>query len=238
MSSSRHDNKKGGGNPTGRGDKRQSDGTNEINNRNNINNPQKMTLADYVSDYGMVADAFSLGATIRYMLTGVPPNISVDEFIAMESSPVVVVMRMIGKAIRGIRKKVGTKDGEAKKNNNYKKKRKNYRTNGEIPREAADLVRGLTHWDPRKRTTVREAKSYPWVASILNNPSGIGTCNARVTNDGKDNSSSVTSIEEPPSPQVGHGRVQFLRCALGNSNFGGGQQEGQFPSGQKVPEKC
>mmetsp|Transcript_6707 Transcript_6707/g.14665 ORF Transcript_6707/g.14665 Transcript_6707/m.14665 type:complete len:455 (+) Transcript_6707:159-1523(+) len=107
-------------------------------------------LAECVSDYGMVADAFSLGATIRYMLTGVPPHLAVDEFLAMQKSPVAVASKFVGKVTR----KVTGKE---------KKRGKRYRSVEELPPEAGQLIHSLTHWDQTKRTTVRGAKLFPWI---------------------------------------------------------------------------
>jgi hypothetical protein len=40
------------------------------------------TLIPFVSDYGLVADAFSVGSTARFVLTGVPPEENFNEFMA------------------------------------------------------------------------------------------------------------------------------------------------------------
>jgi len=109
-------------------------------------------LAECVSDYGMVADAFSLGATCRYMLTGVPPHIAVDEFIAMRKTPIAKMSKLVSKALKKV---IGKKDG----------RRKRYRSVNELPPEAGQLIHSLTHWDPSKRTTVRGAKLFPWIRS-------------------------------------------------------------------------
>ena len=41
--------------------------------------------------------------------------------------------------------------------------KKKYKRNDEIPCDASQLVRALTHWDPRKRVSVRSARLYPWI---------------------------------------------------------------------------
>ena len=107
-------------------------------------------LAECVSDYGMVADAFSLGATCRYMLTGVPPHIAVDEFIAMQKTPIAKVSKLASKALK---KMTGKKEVRGKK----------YRSVAELPPDAGQLIHSLTHWDPSKRTTVRGAKLFAWI---------------------------------------------------------------------------
>ncbi len=109
-------------------------------------------LAECVSDYGMVADAFSLGATCRYMLTGVPPHIAVDEFISLQKTPIAKMSKLVSKALKEL---TGKKTGREKR----------YRSVEELPPEAGQLIHSLTHWDPAKRTTVRGAKLFPWLRS-------------------------------------------------------------------------
>jgi serine/threonine protein kinase len=106
-------------------------------------------LSECVSDYGMIVDAFSTGATIRYMCTGIPPQISVDEFMQEKNSALKVFGRNLKKAI--------------KKDNDKRKKR--YRSNNELPSEAVRLILGMTHWNEKKRTSVRSARAYEWIAS-------------------------------------------------------------------------
>ncbi len=110
----------------------------------------KQPLSECVSDYGMIVDAFSTGATIRYMCTGAPPNVSVEEFILEKNSMINVLGRKIKKAV----------------NKDYANKRqKRYRYNKDLPPNAVRLILGLTHWNEKKRTTVRSARDYEWVNS-------------------------------------------------------------------------
>ena len=106
-------------------------------------------LGDAVSDYGMTTDAYSVGVTLRYMLTGVPPEESVSEFVARKNS-------MVSKLGRNFRKKIG-KDKD--------KRQKRYKFTSHLPREASKVVMGLTHWKETVRTTVRSARNYEWIKS-------------------------------------------------------------------------
>ena len=109
------------------------------------------TLASSVSDYGMIADAFSVGATARFVLTGVPPHESVDAFIANHKNP-------INKATRWI----GRKLGKAKS-----KPKKTYRSGSNLPPEALRLVKGLMQPNASMRTSVRDAMRYPYIYRVL-----------------------------------------------------------------------
>lgn len=111
------------------------------------------SLSEYVSLHGFTADAFSVGKTMVYMFTGVRPDQDVNEVIAMESSPIVMLCNLlcgVGKA---------DADGSALK--------VKYRPYSEIPKEVKAMMRGLTHRDPSERTTVRDARTDPYAADVL-----------------------------------------------------------------------
>lgn len=109
----------------------------------------EQALGDAVSDYGLTTDAYSVGVTLRYMLTGVPPEESISEFVARKNS-------MVSKLGRSFRKKIG-KDKD--------KRQKRYKFTSDLPREASKVVMGLTHWKESVRTTVRSARNYEWIKS-------------------------------------------------------------------------
>ena len=133
-------------------------------------------LSDYVSDYGMIVDAFSTGATIRYMVTGVPPHTSVDEFVQEKNSAINVLGRKIKKAVN---KKYATK------------RKKRYRSNQDLPSQVVRLILGLTHWNEKKRTTIRSARDYEWVAS----------------------SYSMKNAKDDDVSRITGGKLDFLKCA-------------------------
>mmetsp|Transcript_11379 Transcript_11379/g.24272 ORF Transcript_11379/g.24272 Transcript_11379/m.24272 type:complete len:450 (-) Transcript_11379:269-1618(-) len=118
------------------------------------------TLGACVSNYGMDADAFSVGATIRHMVTGVAPGIDVEDFIASKNQP-------IKKLARALKSRV-------KKGSNPKRIKK-YRLGEDLPGEVCDLVEILTFYNSRKRATVRSVTDHSWIklsASASSNGNG------------------------------------------------------------------
>eukprot|EP00957_Ditylum_brightwellii_P109655 8363818-Ditylum_brightwellii.AAC.1 len=83
----------------------------------------------------------------------------------MQSSPVAAMAKIVGKIAR----KALRKKGKEKKNDRAQKIKKRFKRGDELPKDAAILVRALTHWDPRKRVAVRAARSYPWAQQEENN---------------------------------------------------------------------
>mmetsp|Transcript_8779 Transcript_8779/g.11442 ORF Transcript_8779/g.11442 Transcript_8779/m.11442 type:complete len:268 (+) Transcript_8779:1-804(+) len=119
------------------------------------------TISSVVSDYGMVADAYSLGATIRYTLSGVPPHENIDEVIRKDKG-------IAGKFGRFLQKKKDKKNKGKEEQAAFKRK-KAYRPTSEFPSEASKLISGLTHWKPASRTTIRMARGYHYIDDVLEN---------------------------------------------------------------------
>jgi serine/threonine protein kinase len=82
------------------------------------------------------------------MVTGVPPQHNVDEYIASKNNPLKVMIRALKRRRQKIPKHI-----------------KQYRSSDDLPNDAKDLIRELTHYDSRKRATVRSATSHSWVLS-------------------------------------------------------------------------
>lgn len=99
------------------------------------------------SDYGMVADAYSVGTTISHLVTGIPPNMDDDEFIASKNS-------LIKKFARKMKKRLSDKGT---------KRAKKYRLRSGLPLDVIEVIRLLTHFDERRRCTVRFARSLIWI---------------------------------------------------------------------------
>jgi serine/threonine protein kinase len=114
------------------------------------------TLSEHISSYGLLVDAYSIGNTIKYMITGVPPDKDVSEAIAAQNHPIAKFGRFLGK-------KMG------KKNETDAKVRKvSYRSIPNSPPEVFRLIKGCTEFDAQKRTSVRMARLYyPWIDDVL-----------------------------------------------------------------------
>ena len=104
------------------------------------------TLSEFVSEYGLMVDAFSLGCTLRYMMTGVPPHQTVAEAIALQNS---CCAKLFG----------GKKDP--------KKREVEYRHLEELPAEVHRLITGLMDKNEKTRTSIRAAKRYVWISDVL-----------------------------------------------------------------------
>lgn len=100
---------------------------------------------------GCVGLGLSVGATIRHMVTGVPPDVDVDDFIASKNHPVRKLVRSLSKKVKG----------------GGKKRPKIYRTSLDLPMDVMDLIQGLTHYNPKQRATVRTCTRHPWIASAM-----------------------------------------------------------------------
>lgn len=92
----------------------------------------------------VVVDAYSVGAVLRHLLTGVPPDRVVRDFISQQrASPIEWLIRVV-KACAG-------------------KPVVHYRYLSELPEGVADLLSGLLDPSPRKRTTITQLCDHPWI---------------------------------------------------------------------------
>lgn len=108
-------------------------------------------LAESVSDYGLIADAYSIGATIKVLLTGVPADENEMEFMGSHDNPLLKVLTSIFSC--------GKKGG---------KRRKRYKWFDETPKAARDLVIKLTKPVYADRLTVPLARDEPWIKGGMN----------------------------------------------------------------------
>jgi len=175
--------------------KNSNDNTNNKEQQQQQQQQQQEPLTECVSDYGMIVDAFSTGATIRYMCLGIPPQISVDDFWQEKNS----MMRVLG---RKFKKAIGKKKNKDSANTTTKRKKK-YRTNNDLPSEAVGLILGMTHWNAKKRTTVRSARNYEWIASSYS-----------MKNDSIENKIQKNHPLSEADHHGGGAKLDFLKCAM------------------------
>ena len=112
------------------------------------------TISDYVADYGLLVDSYSMGHTIRYIMTGVQPGISVEDAMLQQSGGA------IGKLFSLCC---------GKKNSGDKQKRSvRYRSMDDLPGEILRLVGALTQISEKKRLSIRKARwNVPWIADVF-----------------------------------------------------------------------
>jgi len=113
------------------------------------------TLSRHVSNYGMMADAFSLGNTLQYMMTGVPPGHNVSEYIRNQNHPLALLFRCIASHCCANDEKVNAG--------------RTYQYHGwrDLPDEVSKLIRGMTHTDVSQRTSVRSARRYNYIRAVF-----------------------------------------------------------------------
>lgn len=109
------------------------------------------TFSKHQANYGLQVDAYSLGVLMRNALTGVPPNEDVRDFIALQNNPLLLLFRCCAK----------------KKSGSGEQREPQYRGWDQVPGEVLRLIKGLMHYDPQQRTTVRTARRYPWIDDVL-----------------------------------------------------------------------
>lgn len=105
------------------------------------------TIGHTVSEYGLLVDAYSLGCTLRYMMTGCLPHVCVKDAIARQKS---VIRKLITAFM-----------------NKDRKRQIQYRFEEDLPQNAQRLIFKMTENTESKRTSVRTARQYPWIADVL-----------------------------------------------------------------------
>ena len=106
---------------------------------------------EMVSDYGLIADAFSIGATVRVLLTGVPADASEMDFISSQDNLLINVARFLFSCGKG--------DG---------KRRKRFKFLNEVPKQARGLVTKLIKPNYAERISVPLAREEDWIKGGMN----------------------------------------------------------------------
>jgi serine/threonine protein kinase len=109
-------------------------------------------LTECVADYGMIVDAYSVGWTLRVILTGVPPNSTISQYMR----------KYDGKEVPEDIEQVGCCCFGRKVEKN-KKPPFRVRDTHQMPKGATLFISALTKMNPDDRLSVREAQNHPWI---------------------------------------------------------------------------
>jgi hypothetical protein len=113
------------------------------------------TISNYVADYGLLVDSYSMGHTIRYMMTGVQPGISVEDAIKHQQRAG-CIGNLFSPCFGG-------------GSSNEKQKRSvRYRSMEDLPGEIYRMIGALTQTSEKIRLSIRRARwGDPWIADVL-----------------------------------------------------------------------
>ena len=140
------------------------------------------TISNFVSEYGLLVDAYSLGCTIRYMMTGVQPHIRVESVVAERKSMGYRMGRWLGK-------KTGSIDKNARK--------KRIVLISDLPGDFQRLISAMTEKNQKSRMSVRSAKRCPYIYDVLENGDAP-------PNDQKDEIKYLSIVMKHVSPSTPH----------------------------------
>lgn len=111
-------------------------------------------LTECVADYGMIVDAYSVGWTLRVILSGVPPNSTISQYMRKyNGKEVEEEMEEIGCCCFG-----GGDGGEKPARPPFR-----VRDTDEMPKGATLFISALTKSNPEERMSIREAQNHPWI---------------------------------------------------------------------------
>jgi serine/threonine protein kinase len=112
-------------------------------------------LTECVADYGMIVDAYSVGWTLRVILTGVPPNSTISQYMKKyDGKEVSEEMEEVGCCCFG----GGTVDKPKEGKPPFR-----VRDTDEMPKGATLFISALTKANPEDRLSIREAQNHPWI---------------------------------------------------------------------------
>ena len=124
-------------------------------------------LTECVADYGMIVDAYSVGWTLRVILTGVPPSSTISKYMRKYhgQEPSTDLYDEVSCCCTFL---FGSPDEDDAKNSDEENKSKvkpNFRVRDtdEMPRQATLFISSLTKKDPEERMSIRQAQLHPWV---------------------------------------------------------------------------
>jgi serine/threonine protein kinase len=112
-------------------------------------------LTECVADYGMIVDAYSVGWTLRVILSGVPPNSTISQYMKKyNGKEVSEEMIEVGCCCFG--------GGGAASLSDVRPPFR-VRDTDEMPKGATLFISALTKPNPEERMSIREAQNHPWI---------------------------------------------------------------------------
>ena len=127
-------------------------------------------LTECVADYGMIVDAYSVGWTLRVILTGVPPNQTISKYMRKYhgQEPSVEIFDEVVCCCPFLFSGGGgggsdDADNDDKSTKSKEKPSFRVRDTDEMPQEATLFISSLTKKDPEERMSIRQAQLHPWI---------------------------------------------------------------------------
>ena len=117
-------------------------------------NKPNAALTECVADYGMVVDAYSVGWTLRVILTGVPPNSTISNYMRKHHGRE-IIEEDVEVGCCGC---FGETSDAAKTTSVFR-----VRDPDQMPKTATLFISELTKMNPDQRMSVREAQNHPWI---------------------------------------------------------------------------
>lgn len=116
------------------------------------------TISNYVADYGLLVDSYSMGHTIRYMMTGVRPGMSIEDIISQQQRGV------------WVKKLFSLCLGKSNSTDKNKKQKRSVRVRRieDLPGDFHLLIEALTQLSEENRISIRKARwTVPWITDVL-----------------------------------------------------------------------
>lgn len=126
-----------------------------------------VALTDLVADYGLIADAYSVGYTIREILTGVSPKDAKNEMDFMSSHQNGVDLLTLFSCC--------TTASNSNSSNRRKKRKRRYKWLDETPKHARELVLKMINTKIADRLTVPLAREEVWIKGGMSSDDPIVT---------------------------------------------------------------
>ena len=108
-------------------------------------------LTQCVSKYGLIGDAYSVGATLSEIITGVPPGKDPATYVEANRMPNQKPLSRFSKICQAV--SGGQKGPYAIQ----------LRTYEELPKPVTNLISTLMEYDPSARLSVRDAQDHEWI---------------------------------------------------------------------------